>query len=70
MASATEASSEPILINNCSDALSDRPYLHMYSHSDEVEELAVVNLNGVNLERQVHIEQLLGVRFFFKRPKT
>lgn len=38
-----------------------RPYLHMYAHSDEVEEVAVINLNGVNLERQEHMEALLGV---------
>jgi len=42
-----------------------RPYLHMYAHSDEVEELAIINLNGVNLERQEHMEQLLGKRFTF-----
>lgn len=34
----------------------------MYAHSDEVEELAVVNLKGVNLEKQEQMEQLLGVR--------
>ncbi|TCD69171.1 kinesin-like protein Klp8 [Steccherinum ochraceum] len=42
-----------------------RPYLQMYAHSDEIEELAVINLNGVNLERQEHMEQLLGKRFTF-----
>ncbi|KAH8106354.1 kinesin-domain-containing protein [Cristinia sonorae] len=42
-----------------------RPYLHMYAHSDEVEEVAVINLNGVNLERQEHMEALLGKRFTF-----
>lgn len=42
-----------------------RPYLHIYAHSNEVEELAVINLIGVNLERQEHMEALLGVRIIF-----
>ncbi|KAI0075401.1 kinesin-domain-containing protein [Panus rudis PR-1116 ss-1] len=42
-----------------------RPYLHMYSHSNEVEELAVVHLNGVNVERNPEMEALLGKRFTF-----
>ena len=39
-----------------------RPYLHMYKHSNEVEEVAVVNLNGVNIESNPDMEMLLGVR--------
>lgn len=34
----------------------------MYAHSNEIDELAVVNLNGVNLERNIETESLLGVR--------
>lgn len=39
-----------------------RPYLHMYKHSDELEEVAVVQLSGVNVERNPEMEALLGVR--------
>ena len=42
-----------------------RPYLHMYAHSNELEETAVVNLNGVNIERNPEMEALLGVRPIF-----
>lgn len=35
----------------------------MYAHSDEVEELAIINLSGVNIESQEHMEALIGVRF-------
>lgn len=38
-----------------------RPYLHMYKHSNEVEEVAVINLSGVNLESNREMEALLGV---------
>ena len=34
----------------------------MFSHSNEVEEVAVVNLSGVNLEVNPEMEALLGVR--------
>ena len=34
----------------------------MYKHSNEVEEVAVVNLNGVNIESNPDMEMLLGVR--------
>ena len=34
----------------------------MYAHSNELEETAVVNLNGVNIERNPEMEALLGVR--------
>ena len=33
----------------------------MYKHSNEVEELAVVNLVGVNIESNPEMEALLGV---------
>ncbi|KAJ3558619.1 hypothetical protein NM688_g814 [Phlebia brevispora] len=42
-----------------------RPYLHMYKHSNEIEEVAVVNLNGVNIESNPEMEALLGKRFTF-----
>ena len=34
----------------------------MYKHSNEVEEVSVVNLSGVNIERNPEMEALLGVR--------
>lgn len=34
----------------------------MYAHSNEIEEVAVVNLSGVNLEVNSEMEMLLGVR--------
>jgi hypothetical protein len=34
----------------------------MYKHSNEIEEVAVVNLSGVNLENSPEMEALLGVR--------
>lgn len=48
-----------ILITAC------RPYLHIYAHSDEVEEVGVINLNGVNIESNPEMEALLGVRHCF-----
>ncbi|KAI0092485.1 kinesin-domain-containing protein [Irpex rosettiformis] len=42
-----------------------RPYLHMYKHSNEIEEVAVVNLNGMNTERNPDMETLLCKRFTF-----
>lgn len=36
----------------------------MYKHSDELEEVAVVQLSGVNVERSPDMEALLGVRGF------
>ncbi|KAI0346933.1 kinesin-domain-containing protein [Trametopsis cervina] len=42
-----------------------RPYLHVYKHSNETEEVAVVNLNGVNIESNPEMEALLGKRFTF-----
>jgi kinesin family protein 1 len=42
----------------------NRPYLHIFAHSDEVEETGVINLNGVNVESDPHKETLLGVSVF------
>jgi hypothetical protein len=38
-----------------------RPYLHVYKHSNEVEEMTVISLDGVNLESNPEMESLLGV---------
>lgn len=43
-----------------------RPYLHMYAHSDELEENGVINLNAVNVERNPDMEMLLGVSHGFR----
>ncbi len=40
-----------------------RPYLYMYAHSNEVEEIGVISLTGVNIENNPEMEALLGVRF-------
>ncbi|KAL6297972.1 kinesin-domain-containing protein [Sparassis latifolia] len=42
-----------------------RPYLHVYAHSNEIEETGVVNLKGVNIERNREMEALLGKPFTF-----
>ncbi|ESK87954.1 kinesin family protein [Moniliophthora roreri MCA 2997] len=42
-----------------------RPYLHMYTHSNELEEVGVVTLTGVNVESDPQKEQLLGKPFSF-----
>ncbi|KZT20641.1 kinesin-like protein [Neolentinus lepideus HHB14362 ss-1] len=42
-----------------------RPYLHIYAHSNELEELGVVSLSGVNVESNPDMETLLGRRFSF-----
>ena len=39
-----------------------RPYLHMYLHSNEIEEIGVISLDGVNVECDPQKEMLLGVR--------
>ena len=39
-----------------------RPYLHMYLHSNEIEEIGVISLDGVNVESDPQKEKLLGVR--------
>lgn len=41
-----------------------RPYLHMFAHSNEVEEIGVISLAGVNVENNPEMEALLGVRSF------
>ncbi len=38
-----------------------RPYLHVYKHSNELEEISVINLNGINIECNPEMEALLGV---------
>jgi hypothetical protein len=40
---------------------SDRPYLHVYKHSNEIEEVTVIGLDGVNLESNPEMESLLRV---------
>ncbi|KAJ7667510.1 kinesin-like protein [Mycena polygramma] len=42
-----------------------RPYLHIYSHSNELEEIGIVSLEGVNVESDPHKEMLLGKPFSF-----
>jgi hypothetical protein len=39
-----------------------RPYLHVYKQSNEVEEITVISLDGVNVESNSDMESLLGVR--------
>lgn len=34
----------------------------MYAHSNEIEEIGVISLTGVNVERNPEMEALLGVR--------
>lgn len=38
-----------------------RPYLHVYAQSNEVEEIAVINLDGTNVDSDPQKELLLGV---------
>ncbi|KAH9012928.1 hypothetical protein EDB85DRAFT_999259 [Lactarius pseudohatsudake] len=40
-----------------------RPYLHVYTQSNEVEEMIVISLDGVNVESNPDMESLLGKRF-------
>ncbi|KAG2014032.1 kinesin [Coprinopsis cinerea AmutBmut pab1-1] len=42
-----------------------RPYLHMYAHSNEVEEVGIITLSGVNVESDPLKESLLGKPFSF-----
>lgn len=42
-----------------------RPYLHVYMHSNELEEVSVISLDGVNVESNQEMEALLGKRFAF-----
>lgn len=39
-----------------------RPYLHIYTSSNELEEVGIVSLSGVNVEADPAKEALLGVR--------
>ena len=47
-----------------------RPYLHIYTRSNELEEVGVVSLTGVNVESDPHKSSLLGVRLFYVAPRT
>lgn len=38
----------------------NRPYLHVYAHSNEAEETGIISLTGVNVESDPHKELLLG----------
>lgn len=38
-----------------------RPYLHVFAHSNELEETGIVSLSGVNVESDPFKESLLGV---------
>jgi len=47
----------------CRTLLTDcfRPYLHIYTHSNELEEDGLISLHGANLECDTQKEELLGV---------
>jgi hypothetical protein len=38
-----------------------RPYLHVFAHSNELEETGIISLSGVNVESDPFKESLLGV---------
>ena len=42
----------------------------MYKHSNEIEEVGVVNLNGVNIECNPEMEALLGVSALYDKLST
>ncbi|GAA5962581.1 hypothetical protein JCM3765_003737 [Sporobolomyces pararoseus] len=42
-----------------------RPYLHLYSSSGEIEEVAIVNVSTVRVEQSPEIEQMLDRKFAF-----
>ncbi|GAW06957.1 kinesin-like protein [Lentinula edodes] len=42
-----------------------RPYLHMYSQSNEVDEIGIIALSAVHVENDPHKELLLGKPFTF-----
>ncbi|GAA5864258.1 hypothetical protein JCM1840_006717 [Sporobolomyces johnsonii] len=42
-----------------------RPYLHLYSSSREIDEVAVINLSTVRVEQSPEIEQMLDRKFAF-----
>ena len=39
-----------------------RPYLYMYAHSNELEEVGIISLTGVKVEHNTDMEMLFGVR--------
>ena len=39
-----------------------RPYLHVFGHSNELDELGVISLTGVKIEHNPEMEKLFGVR--------
>ena len=41
----------------------DRPYLYVYKHSNEIEEVTVIGLDGVNVECNPEMGLLLGVSY-------
>lgn len=43
----------------------NRPYLHIYAHSNELEEVGIVSLTGVNVESDPQKESLLGKPYSF-----
>jgi hypothetical protein len=47
-----------------------RPYLHMYTHSNELEEVGIASLTGVNIESNPEMEALLGVSRSFVIPPS
>jgi hypothetical protein len=47
----------------------ERPYLHVYKHSNEVEEVTVISLDGVNVESNPEMELLLGVSAVYFPPR-
>ncbi|KAI0318110.1 kinesin-like protein [Amylostereum chailletii] len=47
------------LLSNC------RPYLHVYRHSNELEEIAVISLDAANVESNPEMESLLGKKYTF-----
>ena len=51
--------------SNGTHAVLERPYLHVYKHSNELEEIAVISLDGVNVENNSDMSTLLGVRCLF-----
>ena len=38
-----------------------RPYLHLYAHSNEIEEVGIITLSGVNVESDPNKTALIGV---------
>ena len=38
-----------------------RPYLHVYTHSNEVEDVGIIGLEGVKIEADAAMDNLFGV---------